>query len=101
MNIEINVESSGPDYHDAALIALQQIAHLLAGGHYEPRSDRDAALCDALGRVITARRKEPEPKCLSNCRTCGYAHLQEFTDGGHCYMFQHEPVGVCAKWLGV
>jgi hypothetical protein len=90
------------DHHDEVIEMLEYAVTKLDGGYFEPRSDRDAALRDVLILVIKGRKAAaPEPKCLSNCRTCGYAHLQEFTDGGHCYMFQHEPVGVCSKWLGV
>lgn len=42
--IEFSFEANGRDYYVPSLQALRAIYNNLCGGHYEPKSDRDALL---------------------------------------------------------
>lgn len=36
---------------------------------------------------------------VMNCDNCKYKHMNN--DGGHCYMFEKPPEGLCAQFTGL
>ena len=52
VSIDVSVERKADDYHDLVLALLQDLTFRLAGGYYEPKSDRDAELAEKLDYFI-------------------------------------------------
>lgn len=57
--IEIYVEEDSKDYHDLVLKVLNSLCIRLYGGYYEPYSDRDKQLGDALSKFLKEYENNP------------------------------------------
>jgi hypothetical protein len=57
LQISINIEKETEDYHDLVLIVMQNMVNKLCGGYYEPKSDRDAELANAINSFLKPYNK--------------------------------------------
>jgi hypothetical protein len=92
----------------SALDALVQIDRVAPGplGRNAMRVLREAieqarehSFFDTAETIEQALERNPIG-CLSNCTTCEYNQASEIQSHGWCYMFRHEPQGVCKKHTG-
>ena len=50
--IHIDVEQEGEDYYDCVVSVLTGLRDRLYGGYYEPYSERDVVLAEAISSII-------------------------------------------------